>query len=424
MIQRSVLPIFVLGLGALAAFGCGDSDDGNGGGTGATGTGASSGLVGIGGQVVNVGGGNSGGSSGTGTFDGGSVPITPEEEDAIRDKACTGWTIEGEVVPSVLELVVDVSGSMDDEAPNSNRTKWEITQEALLDAIVGVNGPGLPATVAIGLLFYPNREAEINDSPANVDQCVEIDENIPIDLLGGPGAAHRELLRERLEELEPGSGTPTHDAYRYALNTSLLPATFPGNKFMLLITDGTPTLSLGCVNESGNFEDVNPQPIVDEITLARSQGIRTFLIGSPGSEDNRTWMSTAAVIGETARPGCNVNGAPYCHMDMTSAPDFSAALRQGLADIAGEIAPCTYTFPDPPAGQTIDPNRINLIVKSGTQASLIVRDDIGDCGEGWQLNSNNEVVLCPTTCAAVQQDPNMNVELSFGCATVAQPPIR
>ena len=76
----------------------------------------------------------------------------------------------------------------------------------------------------------------------------------------------------------------------------------------------------------------------------------------------------------------------------------------------------TYDIPDPPAGQTIDPNLVNLIVTTSSGASqLVLPDSNGDCTEGWQL-SGNQVVLCDGTCSRVQAD-GAALQLLFGCET-------
>jgi hypothetical protein len=47
---------------------------------------------------------------------------------------------------------------------------------------------------------------------------------------------------------------------------------------------------------------------------------------------------------------------------------------------------------------------------------VINPDDIGDCGEGWQLNADGQIVLCEGTCARVQEDGSgASVKLLFGC---------
>lgn len=429
MRKRSMMLCALVIAAPLVSLGCSsDEDDGGSDGflgdsgngsarAGRTGAGASAGTG------ISIGAGTGGGSAIPSVYDGGSVLITEEELEQIRNDQCAGWESEGEELTSVIELVIDVSSSMNQAAPgNRGQTKWDVTREALLEAIVGTNGPGLPGSVAVGLLFYPNIEATINRTPGAVDQCVNTGAMVPIDVLGGPNAAHRQSLGDAIRGVQLRQSTPTHDAYGYALDNGLLPTRLPGEKFMLLITDGAPTLLQGCMNESGNLNSVDPQPIVQEITRAAEERVRTFLIGSPGSEPNRTWMSTAAVIGGTAPAGCNVNGPDYCHMDMTTAPDFSAALRAGLARVAGAVAPCRYTFAEPPAGMAVDRDKINVVLSSSQGRVLVVRDDVGDCTEGWQLTDEDEILLCPDSCNQVQSEGGVVVDVIFGCESRILPP--
>ncbi|HLV68113.1 MAG TPA: vWA domain-containing protein, partial [Polyangiaceae bacterium] len=257
----------------------------------------------------------------------------------------------------------------------------------------------------------------------DISACVDTDARVPIALLGPENGSHRERIREAIEDAELEQSTPTHDAYRHALEEAVLPASFDGEKFMLLITDGAPTVALGCSNPAGRIQDVDPDPIVDEIRRAAEAGVKTFLIGSPGSEPNRDWMSYAAVLGGTAPPGCDVDGPDYCHMDMTTAPNFSAALRAGLSEIVGLVSPCRFAFAEPPNNQEIDAGKINVVLSNGGQHTLVIRDDQGDCSEGWQLAGGNEVLLCPDTCERVQSDPSMTVTLAFGCRSYTEPPI-
>lgn len=414
--------------------GCGltsGDDDGNGDGNGGSSPIGFGGATQAGGGLdpIGFGGGSSvGGALGSGAangFDGGLLPITPEQKKLVTEAACAGFLTEGESLPSVLELVVDTSSSMRNAAPgNPGSSKWDVTRDALLEAIVGVTGSGLPPSVAVGMLFYPNIEYQVQSSPQPLQACVDTGAAVPIELLGVKGAAHRTAIGNAISQVRLAQSTPTADAYGYALENQLLPSKAIGKKFMLLITDGTPTLMKGCYNPSGRLGDVDPTPIVEAITAAAGEGVQTFLIGSPGSEANRTWMSRAAVIGGTATAGCNVNGPNYCHMDMTSEPDFAAALRAGLARVVGQITPCTFTFANPPPGQTINPNDINVIVNSSGQSSLVIRDDVGSCSQGFQLTKDNEIVLCPETCAQVKADSGASVDVVFGCGALTEVPVK
>ena len=84
-------------------------------------------------------------------------------------------------MPAVLQLVVDVSGSMDERAPGSSESKWTVTHAALEEAI-GALGPD----TAIGALLYPNQPWWTGESvePRPISECVAIDEMLPIDVLG------------------------------------------------------------------------------------------------------------------------------------------------------------------------------------------------------------------------------------------------
>lgn len=413
--------LLVVAAVSSSLFGCGSSE-GDGDGAGANGSGGTNG-----GLVLGGGGGK------TGTHEGGLVPLTPEQVDDITNAACTGWAAEGENLPAVLQLVVDVSGSMDDPAPGGNRrTKWQVTREALREAI-----DTLPASVSAGVLYYPNRDTGSSTTMRPVNACVNVDEMVPIAILGNNGSAQRGALQRSLDDANTDSYTPTHDAYHHALKSSLEPFQAQANKFMLLITDGAPTMSLGCIGGDtggmmGSVMDAPTQPIVDEIKAAFGTGIRTFLIGSPGSEessesdmDMRPWLSKAAQEGGTAKAGCQVDGPNFCHLDMTQEPDFGQALVDGLATVVGQIIDtCTFAVPPAPDGQTVDPNLTTLIIESSMGATLALQDDKGDCGEGWRFNTSGQVELCPATCEKIKGDASARVQLMFGCTVDQVVPVK
>jgi hypothetical protein len=411
--------LLVVAAVSSSVFACGSSE-GEGDGAGANGSGGT-GLV-LGGN----------GGKNAGTHDGGLVPLTPDQVDDIENAACTGWAAEGENLPAVLQLVVDVSGSMDDDAPGSNRSKWQVTRDALSEAI-----DTLPASVSAGVLYYPNRDTGSSTTMRPVNACVNVAEMVPIAILGNQGSPQRDELQSSLDDADTESYTPTHDAYHHALKQSLEPFQAQANKFMLLITDGAPTMSLGCIGGSmggmmGGAMDAPTQPIVDEIKAAFGTGIRTFLIGSPGSEessegnmDMRPWLSKAAQEGGTAKAGCQVDGPNFCHLDMTQEPDFGQALVEGLATVVGQIIDtCTFAVPPAPDGQTVDPNLTTLIIESSMGATLALQDDKGDCGEGWRFNASGQVELCPATCEKIKGDASARVQLMFGCTVDQVVPVK
>ncbi len=409
---RRVLFLSMLSLPTFS-IACGSDDEGDAG----LGSGASNGSGTGAGGTINVGSGGTTGNGIPGMHDGGTVDLDEDQVDIIEKGACAGWTTEGENLPAVIQLVVDTSLSMREGAPGSRDSKWEVTRDALLEALEGLS----PQT-AVGLLFYPNRGTDSGNQPRPDSACLDAEDMIPIAMMGPDGSQHRDALENAIRRAQPNGATPTHIAYRHALENGMRPFMTSASRFMLLITDGAPTLADGCIGNPPTV--VETQPIIDEISAAADEGIRTFIIGSPGSEENsmtggdmRPWLSKAAMEGGTAAAGCTENGPNFCHMDMTQEPDFAAALREGLGAIAGQLNSCTYAIPNPPAGQTIDLTQVNLMVSSPNGTQLILPDNQGDCSEGWQLNSENQIVLCEATCNRVQADVSARVELLFGCAS-------
>jgi hypothetical protein len=362
------------------------------------------------------------GTPSNGVRNGGTQTLTPAQAEAIEAGACAGWKAEVESQPALIQLVIDVSGSMKEEAPGTGReNKWQVTRTALRDAI-----SGLPAETGVGALYYPNRDTQRSTMTRDVSQCVAVNQIMPVELLGGTSSdTNRSELLASLDEPAPRGSTPTHDAFKYAFENGLRPSKLPGNRYMLLITDGAPTFALGCVGQGDT--PVPTDPIIEEVKRAKGEGTKTFIIGSPGSEesldgrDARPWLSRAAMEGGTAKPNCSENGPDFCHFDMTQVSDFAAALKDGLSQIAGQVVSCAYSIPTPPSGRTINTEAVNVVLsESGGSSELVLRDDQGECSEGWQL-VNNQVVLCEATCNRAKNDVGGKVALHFGCSSNSLP---
>jgi hypothetical protein len=321
---------------------------------------------------------------------------------------CVGQTAGTEAVPAVLQLVVDTSGSMDDPAPGTRDTKWEVTRDALLDAV-----EQMPGNTSVGVVFYP-------DVDTNGGTCFDEDADIAIAPLERAGSAQRSRIRTAFQGQSPDGGTPTHDAYLYAYG-ELADANVIGGRFAVLITDGNPTFSLGCEGTGLVTDPVDPTPLVGEATRAKDRGVKTFVIGSPGSEGARASLSRMAEAGGTAKANCSHNGPNYCHFDMTESRDFASDLEQALGTIAGLTLSCTYDIPEPPSGQILDPNRVNvLFTPAGGTREVISKDASGRCTEGWQYSDDGEqVVLCGSTCDRVQASQG-TLSLQFGCETTVR----
>lgn len=339
------------------------------------------------------------------------------------NEACAESTATVEAVPSILELVVDTSGSMDwppGWAPTSNddskppgATKWEITRDALRTAV-----DALDASTSLGANFFPDTT---DDDPDTL--CLRNEVALPIDTLGAASSKQRADWITALDAVAPNGATPTEGAYLFGLQQ--LDATkLPGNQFVLLITDGTPTCTLDCECTENNVA-VDSGPLIDDAKEALKQGIRTFVIGSPGSEDTRSVLSAIAREGGTGQPGCSDDGPDYCHLDMTTQPDLATGLAGALDQVAASLRSCEYPIPPPPDSRTLDPNLVNVLyTPSGGKAETVARDPSkSDCDRGWQYTADGQsITLCGDACSAAQADPGAKVEIILGCRTVTSEP--
>jgi hypothetical protein len=269
----------------------------------------------------------------------------------------------------------------------------------------------MPSATSLGVVFYP-------DVDTNAATCFDRQADVPVEPLGEGSSPQRNQIRRAFQAEDPRGSTPTHDAYRYALGELGAVANI-GQRFLVLITDGTPTYALNCQGSGTPQDPADPAPLVPEAANALGRGIKTFVIGSPGSEDARRSLSEMAEAGGTAIPGCSHDGQPrYCHFDMTEEADFAVGLRDALASISGLALSCSYDIPAPPNGGVLDPSKVNVIfTPPDGQQELIGQSAPGTCTDGWQYSANqSQVLLCGQTCDRVKAS-NGRLALEFGCST-------
>ena len=255
---------------------------------------------------------------------------------------------------------------------------------------------------------------------------MNLNAQVPIELLGATGAAHRTQVTTSLDAIRAQGGTPTHDAFHAGVQ-AIEATTLPGSRFIVLITDGQPTFLSGCRGTGSTQQPQDPTPILDDVKAARAAGVRTFVIGSPGSDevgvpiysDARQWLSMAASLGGTALPGCSDQGPNFCHFDMTKTTNFSQSLRDVLSQIVGTVLSCSYSLPNPTNGGMLDKSKVNVVfTPQGGKSSLIDQAPDGMCTTGWQYSTDqSHVNLCSDTCKMVQAADSPEIDVLFGCST-------
>jgi hypothetical protein len=351
----------------------------------------------------------SGTGSGFGSNQGGSSTVGIGQE-------CLKDTFGATAAPASLLFQVDVSGSMNcapldvgcGVADPMAGSRWEVFKGAFLTAL-----DQLPATSGVGLMHYPTGTGTFQGNP---DGCIPGTPDVAVGDIG----TVKSQVASALAAIVPAGGTPTHDAVTVAL-AELAATTREGNKFLVLATDGQATFCAGCDLFCSSDElAVDNEALIAEVAAAAASGVRTFVLGAPGSDGYRSILSKLATAGQTpSAPGCSDSGPNYCHFDMTTAPDFGSALSAALAAVGNIALSCTYDIPPNPDG-TFDPGLVNVQLTTNGQSSDIPRDPSKQ--NGWDYSADGtQIVLYGSACDEVESaGTGAVVDILYGCPTVIQ----
>ncbi len=386
--MRSLVLPFAFGLLALSACAAGGNPSTGGtegSGAGNSGTGAS----GAGGSDIFVDGGQGGGTI----------------------EACLSSTFGASAEPANLMFQLDVSGSMNCQPTdtvcatgNPNPTsRWEVFKKELLVAL-----STLPDTTGAGLFHYPTGKGSFSGNPTG---CIPQTPDVAL----APLATSQPAMITKLNAIIPEGGTPTHDAVNVAL-AALAQANVQGNKFLVLATDGQATFCAGCNLFCSSAEQVaDNDKLIQDVAAAASQGVRTFVLGAPGSENYRAILSKMATAGGTdSAAGCSDVGPTYCHYDMTSSPDFGAALAAALQAIGGKALSCTYDIP--PQDGTFDPLLVNVELTSNGAKSTVLQDPTHQ--NGWDYSGDKKkILLYGPACDSAKAALGGTMTILYGCPT-------
>lgn len=390
--------------------GTGNGTGGTGNGTGSTGNGT--GSTGNGGSGSTGNGGT--GSTGNGT---GGISVGGTGNTGGGVDACSVADGTGKSIPPVVQLLIDTSGSMawgadGGQTPPVGQSKMELTRAALKDAFSKMEN----GSVAPGVSNFPSNGGGMQcGATANMAAAVLTD-GVKANLMGV------------FERLRPMGNTPTHKALRDAyaqVRTSRL----PGAKYVLLITDGSPTADIDCTACTGP-DCISPtDPIVAEAKAAANDPtnpVKTFVIGVPGSDLVKTPLSQIAEAGTTCQPGGTNAGPKYCHFDMTDPRlNLSDELIKAFKLIFTSVFSCDFDMPPAPTGKRFNFSKIKVWWETVADPSphLIPRADKDVCGVGWfgtppAPADTVKISLCPDICEqlkAAQKDSPTTVKINAPC---------
>jgi len=412
--------IGLLGVGAIVAAcsGSGNSSEfqaGAGGGTGTnTGSGGATSTTGSGGTGVIIGTG--------GTGDGG-VTDGPNRD---TGDACGSSTIKAENKIVNILLVIDKSGSMMSTPTGFSTDKWSALKTALSGALDQVKGG-----ISFGLELFPN-SLTTPISTNCVDDCWDIppgDSAVVVPV--GPGTTTVPQIVAQLGPA-PAGGTPTAAALKSAADyfTTGAGASLMGDKYVLLATDGGPngnaitctattcTKNIDLQRFTSNYCDsastggdpnapkncLDDQATVAQLSAMATAGLKTFVVGIPGTELYTNALDAMAVAGGV--PASTTSPKYYA----VSAMGGVAGLQQVFEAITRQvITSCRQQLQSSPP----DLSLLNVYV----DGTLVPKGG----ANGWTIDTSTSpptIVLEGTTCMGVQMNGAMKIEVVYGCPTV------
>jgi hypothetical protein len=360
-----------------------------------------------------------------GTFQEMDGASAPRDASFDPDSACASVNVAAKRIPANVLFIVDRSGSMGCNPPPTTDsatceafptaadptapTKWSITRDALKAAVAA-----LPPDASVAITFFNTDD----DCGAKSQPDVAMGALVP---------DQRLAIDAALDTVTPKGSTPIVGGvtlgYHYLATSPLV-----GRKYLVLLTDGqetcAPDQQATFVSEDGFV--AGQSAVHTTVANAALVGIRTFVIGAPGSEGSRAFLSQIAHTGGTASSAaCLHASAPAdvgdCHFDLTtSGSNLAKGLADALEAIGREAIGCELDVPTPETA-TVDPDEVNVVyTPSGDTPRTIPQDSTVPCdvARGWQYSADKKkIVLCGATCATVRQDPGAKLQVAFGCKT-------
>jgi hypothetical protein len=97
------------------------------------------------------------------------------------------------------------------------------------------------------------------------------------------------------------------------------------------------------------------------------------------------------------------------------------AIAQGV--VSGATVPCEYDVPEPPEGETIDPD--TLVVKytpggMGVPLEFKQVKSTALCGPDKFYIQDDIIKMCPEACAIITADPGAKIDIEVGCGEIIE----
>jgi hypothetical protein len=312
-------------------------------------------------------------------------------------QACVGVEAETRRLPVDLFALVDGSASMSD-ATSTGVSKWYATKAAFHDFLAAA-----PRDMRFGLSLFPIP----GDDTASCAESYYRENAVPF----GDLALMASGALARLDAVAPQGQTPTGPALAAALELASRYGAENSERSVVVVlaTDGLPTT---CAPTDGVA-----LARLAENALRGPGHVRTLVVASKSLEGGEgSAFGRIAAAGGTER-----------ELIIDPRADFAAQLQRALGDTAGRNVACDLAVPEPPAGQQLDYDAVNVVVAGERRVTLPRVAGPGDCSSGgWYYDVDPargapaRLNICKQACERVSDDSAAALRVEIGCKTVVK----
>lgn len=309
---------------------------------------------------------------------------------------CAAANQQAELSPVYLVFLLDESGSMGDGDHGDRTQKWDPVTAALKSFYADKDSAGIMASLT---LFPLNKNK--GTGPASDKQPADCNSSVYVEPVVKPTALPNDkTFADAIAEIDPPNeyGTPTTPALTGTIEyaESLLEEDETRKVAIVMVTDGEPFSCQGNTIEN-----------TAKAAATVADRIPTYVIGV-GKE--LASLDAIAVGGGTDKA-------------FIVALDDPEQTRKSLLDainlIRGKSISCELDIPPPPAGKTLDPDKVDVQFSGDGKPVTSLKYGTECTGDtAWRYDdpkAPKSIQLCDATCEAVKADAKGKLDVVFGC---------
>jgi hypothetical protein len=311
-------------------------------------------------------------------------------------QACVGTEVAADTLPVDLFALVDGSSSMQ-EATATGVSKWYATKAAFREFLQHA-----PAGMGFGLALFPVPGEE----SASCASAPYREAALPIDdvsqMVSGALA--------RLDAVTPQGQTPTAPAFTAALDLASTHALAHPERSVVVVlaTDGLPTT---CAPT-----DVPALAELAKLALEGPAHVRTLVVTSQALSGHQgSGFERVAVAGGTQHA-----------LVIDPRGDFAGQLASALDAAATRQVACDLALPEPPRGQHLDYDAVNVVLDGTTRVTLPRVAGAANCDArgGWYYDADptlaapSRLNICRASCDRAASIGTSSLKVELGCKTL------